>query len=209
MAKVAPIISSTGEAPAASPVPQLTERLRSLDQLGHTTGRFGYRTWGSGSAYFGLRAGDVVKIDLCVPPRPIRGELVWVEIQDNSLETMGVLEGWSRTLVEVWTGPGQCERGSTAHCLPRRVVGKLDLESSRRAFLARWWNDRDIDDAEARQRLNEVLKARPSGMMNTLPAAPSLLTWLLAQPTRGRLLDLTPELTRLKSCKMVPKTRRA
>lgn len=192
-------------APTPLPIPQLTERFRSFEQMGKSTGRFGYRQWAYDEPFFGVLKGDVIKIDLRVPPKGIRGEIVWVEIFGNNVETMGALETWSlsRSMLEVWTDPNTCERGSTAECLPQKVLGKLQLEPSQRTFLLRGY--RNLGDGQGRQRLHEVLKPRPSVTKQEQPVVPSFIPWLLAQPTRGRLLDLT---TRLRQRKCQQKGRK-
>lgn len=180
------------DAPTPLPIPQLTERLRSFEQMGKSTGRFGYRQWAYDEPFLGVLKGDVIKIDLRVPPKGIRGEIVWVDIFGNNIQTMGALETWSYSMLEVWTDSNTCERGSTAECLPQKVLGKLQLDPSQRQFLMHGYaND---GDGAGRQRLKEVLKPRPSVTMQDQPAAPSFIPWLLAQPTRGRFLDLTTKL---------------
>jgi hypothetical protein len=187
------------ETPPSLPIPQLTERFGAFEQMGKTTGRFGYRQWCYDDAVLGVRAGDVIKIDLRVAPKGVRGEIVWVEIVDNNIETMGVLEAWSASILEVWNEVGSCERGSTKDCLPRKVLGKLQLEPSQRAFLMRQYaGTGNPADWEGRQRLREVLKPRPSGMKADRPAEPSPLAWILSQPKHGRLLDLTAKLKQRK-----------
>jgi hypothetical protein len=180
------------------PIPRLTERFRSFEQLGKTTGRFGYRQWCYGEEFLGVCRGDIIKIDLRVPPKGIRGEIVWVEIIGNNIETMGALEAWSRSRLEVWTDSATCAQGSTAECLPRKVLGKLQLDPSQRQFFMHGY--RNNGDVEGRQRLDEVMKPRPAGTKTERPAAPSILSWLLAQPTHGRLLDLTSKLKQRGLC---------
>jgi len=183
------------EAPTVIPFPQLTERLSSLDQLGLTTGRFGYRQCCYDNEFLGVRYGDVIKIDHRLIPNGIRGEIVLVEIHGNSIETMGVLEAWSGSILDVWTGPNECKRGSLADCVPRKVVGKIQLEPSQRLFLMRGYA-KASRDPEGIKRLNEVLKPRPSCAKQNVSAEQTLLAWLLSQPKSGRLLDLTSVLMR-------------
>jgi len=184
-------------APTPLPIPQLTEPFPPFDRLGRIMGRFAYLLWGSDNPFLGLRSGDVIKVDRGVRPKMIRGEIVWVEVFGSELDTMGALDVYSYPMFDVWLNSHKCERGYTADCMPRKVLGKLRLESSQRAFLmgkTPWKN------AESIQQLNEVLKPRPTPMKQEQPAVLSFIPWLLAQPTRGRLLDLTPKLKQKGLC---------
>ena len=182
--------------PIPHSIPQLAEHFHSFEQMGQTTGRFGYRQWCYDHDWLGLRRGDIIKIDLRVPPKNVRGAIVWVEIHNNPIETLGVLEQWSTTHLEVWESTDRCLEASLKLCVPRKVLGKLDLEPSQREFLLRYYDaSGNPADKEAQRRLEEVLHPRPAATQGPQPTQPSVLTWLFARPKRGRLLDLSMKLS--------------